>query len=223
MRNLYNEPDNEHIYKDLEKIDKYKNIKITINNSKTIDKRGIEEIYEKINYYKSATDLNSIFKVLFKPTQSTTTRPRIATPTNWSPQSDAGIVYEWNRGVIAIDSEGQIVKERLDGTDNHHADATVRLSSIVGIDINPTTQPYEAGCEAANNNLVILQSEGDGALFYLPDEINEEQARAIEEIAAPRKSFNISFAYKGVPTDNISYEELMTFVRGITRSLAKAM
>jgi len=28
MGNLYNKPDNEHIYKDLEKIDKYKNIKI---------------------------------------------------------------------------------------------------------------------------------------------------------------------------------------------------
>lgn len=226
MENLYIKPDNEDIYKDLEKlkkIDKYNNLKTPIKKSEFIDKREKEEIYKKIDYYKSAKDLSSIFKVLFKPTQSTTTRPRVVTTTNWSPQSDAGIVYEWDRGVIAIDSEGQIVKERLDDTDNHHADATVRLSSIVGIDINPTTQPYEAGCEAANNNLVILQSEGDGALFYLPDEINEEQARSIEEIAAPRKNFNISFAYKGVPTDNISYEELMTFVRGITKSLAKAM
>ncbi len=218
MENLYIKPDNEDIYKDLEKLkklDKYNKEKNPIKKAKFIDKRENDEIYKKIDYYKSAKDLNSIFKVLFK----TTTRPRVVT----SPKSDAGVVYEWDRGVIAIDSEGQIVKERLDGTDNHHADATVRLSSIVGIDINPTTQPYEAGCEAANNNLVILQSEGDGALFYLPDEINEEQARSIEEIAAPRKNFNISFAYKGVPTDDISYEELMTFVRGITKSLAKAM
>ena len=34
MENLYNKPNNEHIYKDLEKLDKYKNIKIPINNSK---------------------------------------------------------------------------------------------------------------------------------------------------------------------------------------------
>lgn len=217
MGNLYNNKDN---LLDKDYILKEKNI---IKDYIPIDKREKEEIYKKIDYYKSATDLNSIFKDLFKPKQPTTTRPRVVTTTNWSPQSDAGVVYEWDRGVIAIGTEGQIVKEQLDGTDNHHADSTVRLSSIVGIDINPTTHPYEAGCEAANNNLVILQSEGDGALFYLPDEISEKQAIAIEEIAAPRKNFNISFAYKGVPTDNISYEELMTFVRGITRSLAKAM
>lgn len=217
MGNLYNNKDN---LLDKDYILKEKNI---IKDYIPIDKREKEEIYKKIDYYKSATDLNSIFKDLFKPKQPTTTRPRVVTTTNWSPQSDAGVVYEWDRGVIAIGTEGQIVKEQLDGTDNHHADSTVRLSSIVGIDINPTTHPYEAGCEAANNNLVILQSEGDGALFYLPDEKSKEQAIAIEEIAAPRKNFNISFAYKGVPTDNISYEELMTFVRGITRSLAKAM
>ena len=217
MGNLYNNKDN---LLDKDYILKEKNI---IKDYIPIDKREKEEIYKKIDYYKSATDLNSIFKDLFKPKQPTTTRPRVVTTTNWSPQSDAGVVYEWDRGVIAIGTEGQIVKEQLDGTDNHHADSTVRLSSIVGIDINPTTHPYEAGCEAANNNLVILQSEGDGALFYLPDEKSKEQAIAIEEIAATRKNFNISFAYKGVPTDNISYEELMTFVRGITRSLAKAM
>lgn len=217
MGNLYNNKNN---LLDKDYILKEKNI---IKDPIPIDKREKEEIYKKIDYYKSATDLNSIFKDLYKPKQPTTTRPRVVTTTNWSPQSDAGVVYEWDRGVIAISTEGQIEKEQLDGTDNHHADATVRLSSIVGIDINPTIHPYEAGCEAANNNLVILQSEGDGALFYLPDEISEEQARSIEEIAAPRKNFNISFAYKGVPTDNISYEELMTFVRGITRSLAKAM
>ena len=217
MGNLYNNKDN---LLDKDYILKEKNI---IKDYIPIDKREKEEIYKKIDYYKSATDLNSIFKDLFKPKQPTTTRPRVVTTTNWSPQSDAGVVYEWDRGVIAIGTEGQIVKEQLDGTDNHHADSTVRLSSIVGIDINPTTHPYEAGCEAANNNLVILQSERDGALFYLPDEKSKEQAIAIEEIAAPRKNFNISFAYKGVPTDNISYEELMTFVRGITRSLAKAM
>lgn len=217
MGNLYNKSD------DLLIKDIYILKDNIIKDPILIDKREKEEIYKKIDYYKSATDLNSIFKDLFKPKQPTTTRPRVVTTTNWSPQSDAGVVYEWDRGVIAIGTEGQIVKEQLDGTDNHHADSTVRLSSIVGIDINPTTHPYEAGCEAANNNLVILQSEGDGALFYLPDEISEKQAIAIEEIAAPRKNFNISFAYKGVPTDNISYEELMTFVRGITRSLAKAM
>ena len=217
MGNLYNKSD------DLLIKDIYILKDNIIKDPILIDKREKEEIYKKIDYYKSATDLNSIFKDLFKPKQPTTTRPRVVTTTNWSPQSDAGVVYEWDRGVIAIGTEGQIVKEQLDGTDNHHADSTVRLSSIVGIDINPTTHPYEAGCEAANNNLVILQSEGDGALFYLPDEISEKQAIAIEEIAAPRKNFNISFAYKGVPTDNISYEELMTFIRGITRSLAKAM
>ena len=185
MGNLYNKSD------DLLIKDIYILKDNIIKDPILIDKREKEEIYKKIDYYKSATDLNSIFKDLFKPKQPTTTRPRVVTTTNWSPQSDAGVVYEWDRGVIAIGTEGQIVKEQLDGTDNHHADSTVRLSSIVGIDINPTTHPYEAGCEAANNNLVILQSEGDGALFYLPDEISEKQAIAIEEIAAPRKNFNI--------------------------------
>ena len=105
MGNLYNNKDN---LLDKDYILKEKNI---IKDYIPIDKREDEEIYKKIDYYKSATDLNSIFKDLFKPKQPTTTRPRVVTTTNWSPQSDAGVVYEWDRGVIAIGTEGQIVKE----------------------------------------------------------------------------------------------------------------
>ena len=76
-----------------------------------------------------------------------------------------------------------------------------------------------AGCEAR----VIMQSEDDGALFYLPQNLTEAQANSIVSISAPRRNFQFSFAYREVPYDNISYNDLLTFVRRIIQTLAKAM
>ena len=177
-------------------------------------------IHEKIENFKNAKSLSSIFNKINRGTIPT---QNIMDVTRWSPQSNAGLVYEWNRGVIAISTDGTVIKENLDGTSNHHADATVRVSNQLGIPLNPTDQPYLAGCIASSNNLVIFQSEGDNALFYLPESISEEQAQAIEEIAAPRSNFTFSIAYMEVPYDNLSYDNLMRFVQEKTRKLGMAV
>ena len=120
----------------------------------------------------------------------------------WSPVSWAGVVYEWNRGVIGISVDGEVVKEKLDGTINHHADATIRIAEELGSPIEDTTAPFEAAINCNKNGLLIFQSEGDNAFVYFPDEISEEQLSELKNIIAPRGEFSFSFTHK----ENI-YEE----------------
>ena len=174
-------------------------------------------IKDKIDKYMKATSLNSIFK------QRSAQTPGPTNVTRWSPQSSAGLVYEWDRGVIAIGDDGTVIKEKLDGTLNHHADATIRVANQLGITLEPTNQPYLAGCEASANNLVVFQSEGNDALFYLPESISDAQAQAIEEIAAPRKNFSFSISYMGYPLDDLTYDILMSLVQIRTQRIAMAM
>ena len=68
-------------------------------------------------------------------------------------------------------------------------------------------------------------SNSDKYLNYIPEDPTSAQVQAIQEIANPRALLNFSFSYeyKEVPTDDVSLEELMTFVNGITPSLARAV
>ena len=141
----------------------------------------------------------------------------------WSPTSSAGRIYEWNRGVAAIGINGDVEKEVLDRTANHHADATVRLSANLGVTIEATTAPFEAAINAANNGLVIFQSEGDNAFVYLPETISEEQALALSDILQPRVDFNFSFTHKDEIFEEVKASDVLKFARDLIQIPEMAM
>lgn len=111
----------------------------------------------------------------------------------WSPVSYAGTVYEWNRGVIGISYDGNVEKESLDGTYNHHADASVRVSSALGASIPMTTAPFEAGINASEKGVLILQAEGDKCFVYFPESITTKQQQELIKAVTPRSGFEFSF------------------------------
>ena len=116
--------------------------------------------------------------------------------TSWSPVSDAGVIYEWNRGVIAVDSEGREEKENLDKKFfSHHVDATIRVSRRLGSIIGETESPFEAAINATEDGLLIFQSEGDKAFVYLPDTPSLQQIESLTRMLEPRKMFQFSFTY----------------------------
>ena len=113
--------------------------------------------------------------------------------TMWSPVSYAGTVYEWNRGVIGISYDGDVEKESLDGTFNHHADASVRVSRALGASIPMTTAPFEAGINASEKGVLILQAEGDECFVYFPESITTKQQQELIKAVTPRSGFEFSF------------------------------
>ena len=116
--------------------------------------------------------------------------------TSGSPVSYAGVIYEWNRGVIAVDSEGREEKENLDKKFfSHHVDATIRASRRLGSIIGETESPFEAAINATEDGLLIFQSEGDKALVYLPDTPSLQQIESLTRMLEPRKMFQFSFTY----------------------------
>ena len=119
----------------------------------------------------------------------------------WSPQSFAGVVYEFNRGVYGISAD-KFYRKNLDQTYLHHADQT---NSIVledtGID-NKFGNPFEAAVSAVSYGIVIVQLEGSECFIYLPSTINEYQQKELENILKPRDGFHF-MVYKG----NLTYDD----------------
>ena len=180
------------------------------NINKKID---IIKNYNKIVFdnYKKVDNFNNLFAKDIKPNRDIQGKS-YNTSTMWSPTSTAGVVYQWNRGVIAIGAGGEMETEVLDGTTNHHADATVRLSSLLGVNIPNTTAPFEAAINSSNEGLIIFQAEGDNSFVYLPKSITAEQLESLKEIITPRANFNISFTHDELIFENVSVQELLKYV-----------
>lgn len=136
----------------------------------------------------------------------------------WSPVSRTGAIYEWNRGVIGIDESGNVSKEKLDGTSNHHSDATVRVSRNLGVILRDTGAPFEVAINATKENLVIFQSEGDNAFIYFPKEISNSQYNQLEKILIPRNVFNYSFTYGEDIYEDLTYDVVLDFAKKIIKS-----
>ena len=131
----------------------------------------------------------------------------------WSPISSAGKIYEWNRGVIEINPIGEIKKESLDGTLNHHEDATIRISKLFGITISNSVGPFDAAIKANKNGLVVIQTDGDNCFLYLPEQITIEQKERIIESLLPRRNFTFAFTHKEeVFDDDITYEIISDYL-----------
>ena len=119
----------------------------------------------------------------------------------WSPQSWAGVVYEFNRGVYGIGAD-KFYRRNLDRTSLHHADQT---SSIIledtGID-KEFDNPFEAAVSAVGYGIVIVQLEGSECFIYLPNSVNNYQRRELENILRPRNGFHF-LVYK----DGLTYDD----------------
>lgn len=136
--------------------------------------------------------------------------------TMWSPVSNAGTIYEWNRGVIGISYDGEVEKEKLDGTINHHADATIRISRKLGANLDMETLPFKAGLDANESGILILQFEGDKCFVYFPNDITKEQNDELTKILTPRANFEYSFIHR----DQIFEEQNLQSVLSYASDLA---
>ncbi len=207
-KKIYNDKLNENYLK-YNKIVKYEEAK---NFSDLFQKRDSRNRTGQLTQ-SQLNQLNQIIRFIQSQQQTSQTSPvtnnsnsndnsnqqsqgRIVDPSRmWSPMSLAGRIYEWNRGVLAIDILGRVRKEKLDGTNNHHTDATERLAKYFGIIIDKDTNPFIAGVQASEEGLIIFQSEGDNGLVYFPESITEEQAVALTRELIPRQGFNFSYAH----------------------------
>ena len=81
--------------------------------------------------------------------------------TSGSPVSYAGVIYEWNRGVIAVDSEGREEKENLDKKFfSHHVDATIRASRRLGSIIGETETDHVRFIGKGHNGICHKGNKG---------------------------------------------------------------
>lgn len=141
----------------------------------------------------------------------------------WSPIGSAGVVYQWNRGVIGISYDGKIETENLDRTFGHHADATVKISRYLGVAIPMTTMPFQAGVDAKDNGILLLQLEGDNCLVYFPDNITDVQLNELIKILSPRQKFTFSFVYKDEMFENQNVQSLLLYAANFVSQLRQPM
>ena len=139
----------------------------------------------------------------------------------WSPVSSAGRIYEWNRGVIGISYDGIIEKEKLDGTYNHHADATVRVSRALGANLAMIDMPFQAGLDAKEQGILILQSEGDNCFVYFPDNITKAQQVELVKAITPRSSFTYSFVNKDEIFEDQQAQDVISYATTLVNQLTQ--
>ena len=137
----------------------------------------------------------------------------------WSPISNAGEVYQWNRGVIGISRNGVIETENLDKTFSHHAAATVKISRYFGVTIPMTTMPFQAGLDAKANGILLLQLEGDNCLVYFPDNVTNVQLNQLVKIVSPRQSFTFSFVHKDEIFENQKLQDVLSYANSFIGKL----
>ena len=191
-------------------IEIYENVDLIYDNYK---KNNNYDNDKYINYYKDLDSFSNLFKPIQRPPRQPIQRP--SGQTRWSPVSSAGIKYEWDRGVIGISKSGEVQKEELDGTLNHHADATIRIANSFGHTILNTANPFAAAVDSAKEGLLIFQSEGDNAFVYFPDTITEKQLDALIEIITPRADFNFGFSHREEVFDVQTMDDVLNYARRI--------
>lgn len=188
------------------------------NNQATKTKPIIRTLF---NLLKVKLQITAIKQKQTPPKAKTTTMPKptmaiLDTKNKWSPISLTGKIYDFNRGVIGIDKNGQKHKIILDGTNLHHNDATGEIGIRTNCTIkNRNAGPFEIAIEIANQGVTIIQLEGNSMLIYLPDEMTHKQLESLKTETAPRKNFKLSFTYKDYIYDNVNTDDLYTMCHNI--------
>lgn len=193
--------------------DKYiYNIK-DINNIKD-ENIGIEKENIYINKYFD-DDINSFSKLIgqvnFARGTSATNR--------WSPISNAGIIYKYDRGVIGIGINGEKKEIILDRTFRHHNDATMEIGELLQSPADtPDLNPFAVAVDVVSKGAIIIQLEGNSIFIYLPDTISLEQYQILLTEINPRRVFEtIAFYHNGEVYDeiDITMDKVIDFCNSI--------
>lgn len=137
----------------------------------------------------------------------------------WSPISNAGKIYRFNRGVIGIDKNGQKYEIILDRTNRHHNDATAEIGLKTDCYIlNRSAGPFQIATDVANQGTIIIQLEGDSMLVYLPDTLTVQQQKTLSDEMSPRSNFELSFTHKGDLYSNVNTDDLAIICQNIIKN-----
>lgn len=165
----------------------------------------------KFSFQKGQAQFQQTPKALPKPTSTIFSQKN-----PWSPISNAGKIYRFNRGVIGIDKNGQKHEIILDRTNRHHNDATAEIGLRTNCYIsNINAGPFQMATDVANQETIIIQLEGDSMLVYLPDTLTEQQQKTLSDEMSPRKNFELSFTHKGDIYSNVNTDDLTIICQNI--------
>lgn len=124
-------------------------------------------------------------------------------------------IYEWNRGVIGINTDGEVAKVNLDGTKDNQAHATVSVVRDLNCEIEDTNYPFANGAIGAANGFVIVQTEWKFAFIYFPNIFTKEQLEKLREVVMPRDKFEFSFVHQGQVFEEYKSEDIMNYATKI--------
>lgn len=118
----------------------------------------------------------------------------------FGPKSFAGIVYKYDTGVIGIDKFGNKEEIIIDGTDQSHSTATLKVGEKLLNNFqnrnNTLITGYDAGLHLSAQGILLLQLEGDCIIVYLPENPTDIQKEVLNKELLPRKDFKVNYANK---------------------------
>ena len=136
-------------------------------------------------------------------------------------QNNGKDIYHLNRGVIGISRNGSVGIENFDQTLNYHANATVKISNELGANIPMTTMPFQAGIDAKEQGILLLQLESDNCLIYFPDNITNVQLSELIKAIFLKQTYTYSFVHKDEMLDNQKVFDVLSYAIASVASLNK--
>ncbi len=130
-------------------------------------------------------------------------------------------IYYLKRGVIGISRNGSVGIENFDQTLNYHANATVKISNELGANIPMTTMPFQAGIDAKEQGILLLQLESDNCLIYFPDNITNVQLSELIKAIFLKQTYTYSFVHKDEMLDNQKVFDVLSYAIASVASLNK--
>ena len=97
--------------------------------------------------------------------------------------------------VIGIDRCGNTKRINLLERNLNHAEATKEVARELFVKIESSIGPTKAGRNAANRGVTILQITDDLACIYLPDNLEEDQKKALEEILKEKSKYSFYMSH----------------------------
>ena len=135
---------------------------------------------------------------------------------NYKLSSLAGKIYEWDRGVIGVSYNGNVVKQALDKTLLHHVSGTLKIIKLIGYNIAYTSSPFDAAVKGSKLGVLVFQFEGDHAFIYFPMNLSNKQYNELENILKPRMNFNYSFVHNEDIHEEQTVQDVIEYAQNIT-------
>lgn len=109
----------------------------------------------------------------------------------------AGVVYQFDRGVLAYSKNGDKKLSVIDDDVTHHADLMYQAAAEFGTPIEDTITPMGNALNANEQGMTILMFEGATVQIYLPENPPVEVLEDIKKELEPRQDFTIEVALNG--------------------------